>query len=157
MRNSALSGSLKPTRINPRVSNRLYASSCSSIEAGATASQLDPSLLRKIGSATPDSRKRACTPSGVIDHPSLGIWQLEQLRPFMPSDLKKGFERSIVPVVLTVRSRPDAFSKTSCHDSGGAASLRLGPDNVSSAAAAPTHLIRNDHLISTSICVQRSD
>jgi hypothetical protein len=67
--NSAPAGTSRPTLMRPRESRRLNARRrCCSVVMSASW-QLDPSLLRKIGSSPFDSTKRRCTSSGVIVHP----------------------------------------------------------------------------------------
>src|SRR5689334_9266581 len=64
-------------------------------------SQLEPSLVRKIGSSPRVRRKRNLISAAETDQPSAARWHEEQDRPLVPSDWKKGPVRSI-DVLLTL-------------------------------------------------------
>src|SRR6266704_2691164 len=95
-----------PTRISPLLSSMLYAARrASSVETSALG-EVEPSLVRKIGSVPPVASKRACTLAGVTVQPVLGWWQLTQARPLVPRLWKNGPVRSTLPAVLKVAASP---------------------------------------------------
>src|SRR4029077_2213299 len=70
-------------------------------------SQLEPSLVRKIGSSPRVRRNRNLISAAETDQPSPGRWQEEQERPFVPSDWKNGPVRSMaVLLILYVSTNP---------------------------------------------------
>jgi hypothetical protein len=68
---------------------------------------LVPSIAAKIGSVPWVVTKRVCNWAGVALQPSVGEWQLAQLRPFVPSDLKNAFVGS-AGTGLKVAQDPEA-------------------------------------------------
>ena len=73
-------------RINPLLNSRLYAlrRPCR-VDVSMFWSQLEPSLVRKIGSRPWVRRKRNCTSSAEMLQLSVGKWQEEQDLPLVPS------------------------------------------------------------------------
>jgi hypothetical protein len=64
-------------------------------------SQLDPSLVRKIGSRPLVKRKRNCTSAGEMLQPWVGRWQEAQDRPLLPRDWKKA-PRKLIGALFTL-------------------------------------------------------
>ena len=137
MTNSAGEGTSMPTRISPLVSSRLYAARRLATLETSALPQFDPSFVRKTGSRPRESSNRRRTDSGVSDHPSAGRWQEKQLRPLVPSAVKNGFERSIGPFTLTVRTNPESLAATSARASSSCANMCRCP--IMRPTPAPTH------------------
>src|SRR5450755_2468297 len=100
-------------RIKPLLSNRLYAwrRPCM-VEVSMFWSQLDPSLVRKIGSNPWVRRKRNCTSAAETLQPSVGKWQEAQDRPLVPSDWKNAPVKFIGALLtLYVSSNPLRFGR----------------------------------------------
>src|SRR6266852_8473466 len=95
MLNSALAGTGSVMRISPLFSSRLYAEERASTVDTSALGQLAPSTGRNTGSLPWLIWNRCCRCGGVMLHPSLASWQLAQVRSFVPSLLKNGFESSI--------------------------------------------------------------
>src|SRR5262245_21734632 len=74
--------------------------------------------------------------AGVTVQPSDGWWHVMQARPFVPTDLKNGFARSIRPFTLIVAWRPDSSSNTSTAGSVGANADALATTAVVTAQVA---------------------
>ena len=73
-------------------------------------SQLEPSLVRKIGSKPCVRRKRNCSSAGETVQPSVGRWQEAQDLPLVPSDWKKAPVKLIGALLtLYVSSNPLPF------------------------------------------------
>src|SRR5215813_1498798 len=73
--------------------------------------QLEPSLVRKMGSRPRVATKRCWTLAAETDIPSLGWWQVAQERPLLPKLWKKGPARSMPPpLVLYVSEAPLGFA-----------------------------------------------
>src|SRR5215470_430636 len=68
--------------------------------------QLEPSLVRNMGSVPALASNFACTSAGVIVHAELEMWHELHVRPFVPRFWKNGFVMSIPPLVLYVLSTP---------------------------------------------------
>src|ERR1041385_7040752 len=70
-------------------------------------SQLEPSLVRKIGSRPRVRKKRSWISAAETVHPSAGTWHVEQDRPLRPIDWKNVPVRLIGPPwMLYVSSNP---------------------------------------------------
>src|ERR1051326_6184370 len=115
--NSALVGTPMPTRMSPFVSSMLYEERFASTVVTSAAGELEPSLVRKIGSSPPLASNRICTCDGTIVQPSAGWWHDAQARPFVPRDWKNGLSKSVAPLTLYVRAMPVSFANPN----------RLGP------------------------------
>src|SRR5215470_1953459 len=70
--------------------------------------QLEPSLVRNMGSVPALASNFACTSAGVIVHAELEMWHELHVRPFVPRFWKNGFVMSIPPFVPYVLSTPVA-------------------------------------------------
>src|SRR4051812_35860187 len=101
-----------PTRMRPLSSSSLNAERRAATVDTSAFGEFAPSLVRKIGSSPAVSSKRCRIDSGVTLHPVRAWWQVEQLRPLLPYDLKNGLFRSI-RCVLYVAEAPLALGRTS--------------------------------------------
>src|SRR3954470_13605347 len=100
-----------PTRMSPLFSSMLYAARRAATVETSARGELEPSLVRKIGSSPPVRAKRTFTSAGEIDQPVLGTWQEMQERPLVPRLLKNGLRRSGAdPSSVTDRRTPEALS-----------------------------------------------
>src|SRR3954447_26597663 len=89
--------------------------------------QLEPSLVRKIGSIPFVALNFACTSAGVIDHAEPARWHVLHVRPFVPSGRKNGFVTSTFPYVS--RSPEELKVKSGFGN-------RIPPERLSDAAKA---------------------
>src|SRR6478736_2434912 len=77
--NSAPGGTSSGMRINPFDSNRLNALARRGTDETSAASQLEPSLVRKIGSSPFVRSNRLRSSPGVMVQPCAGWWHVAQL------------------------------------------------------------------------------
>src|SRR5215470_10582381 len=88
------------------------AARASAVEMSLSGQTLASTRL-KSGSRPAEASNKRCAVRGLIAHPSSGLWQVAQVRGFVPSGWKNGLVKSTAPVVWNVSAVPALLPEAS--------------------------------------------